>query len=73
MWALFAGDIAGSMGGVLTRGPEQFTADATEAGRTLRAVARLPWERLIFSHGDEVSDPRGDLQRLLAESDAPPS
>jgi glyoxylase-like metal-dependent hydrolase (beta-lactamase superfamily II) len=68
---LFAGDIAGSMGGVMTRGPEQFTADATEALRTLAAVARLPWERVIFSHGDEVSDPRADLQRLLAERDTP--
>jgi glyoxylase-like metal-dependent hydrolase (beta-lactamase superfamily II) len=70
---LFAGDIAGSMGGVLTRGPEQFTADPDEAERTLRQLATMEWDRMVFSHGAEVADPLGALRRLVAEDGATPA
>jgi glyoxylase-like metal-dependent hydrolase (beta-lactamase superfamily II) len=67
---LFAGDVAGTVGGVLRRGPEPFTEDAVTAERTLWQLADMPWTRAVFSHGPEVADPRGDLRRLL---EAPPS
>jgi glyoxylase-like metal-dependent hydrolase (beta-lactamase superfamily II) len=70
---LFAGDIAGTMGGRLTRGPEQFTEDAEQAERTLRQVETLAWERLVYSHGDEVSEPRRELRRLLEERGSTPA
>jgi glyoxylase-like metal-dependent hydrolase (beta-lactamase superfamily II) len=70
---LFAGDIAGNMGGRLTRGPEPFTEDQEQAERTLRQVETLAWERLVYSHGNEVSEPRRELRRLLDERDARPA
>jgi glyoxylase-like metal-dependent hydrolase (beta-lactamase superfamily II) len=70
---LFAGDTAGTVGGILTRGPEQFTGDPREAERTLRQLATMDWGRMVFSHGPELPDPLGDLRKLVAGSGATPT
>ena len=70
---LFAGDVAGTTGGALTRGPSQFTADHDQAERTLQELAAGDWNRIVFSHGPEVPDPAGALRRLVAEGDAEPT
>jgi glyoxylase-like metal-dependent hydrolase (beta-lactamase superfamily II) len=64
---LFAGDVAGNMAGILTRGPEPFTEDPDVAEQSLRHVETLSWDRLVLSHGDEVADARSELRPLLAE------
>lgn len=61
---VIAGDVVGSMAGVLTRGPAAFTADSDMAEQSLRRLAQLSAERMVFSHGDEVRDPFAALQRL---------
>jgi glyoxylase-like metal-dependent hydrolase (beta-lactamase superfamily II) len=67
---LFAGDVAGTMAGTLTRGPAAFTADPAQAERSLRDVANLPVDRVLFSHGDEISEPIAAIRRLLADPPA---
>jgi glyoxylase-like metal-dependent hydrolase (beta-lactamase superfamily II) len=67
---LFAGDVAGTATGMLTRGPEQFTADPDEAERTLRALATMEWDRIVFSHGPEVADSLDALRTLVSERDS---
>jgi glyoxylase-like metal-dependent hydrolase (beta-lactamase superfamily II) len=64
---LFAGDIVGSMAGRLTRGPAPFIADPEEAERSLRRVAGLEFDRVLFGHGDEVEAPVRELRSLLDE------
>jgi glyoxylase-like metal-dependent hydrolase (beta-lactamase superfamily II) len=64
---LFAGDIIGSMAGTVTRGPAPFMADPDEAERSLRRVAGLEFERVLFSHGPEVGDPMSQLRSLLMQ------
>ena len=62
---LFAGDVAGTMDGVLTRGPQPFTDDPARAEQSLQRLSAMAWERIVFAHGPELADPRGDLRRLL--------
>ena len=64
---VFAGDVAGSMGGVLSRGPAPFTADADEAEPSLGRIADLQSDRVLFGHGNEVDDPIRALRDLLGE------
>ena len=64
---LFAGDIAGSTAGSISRGPAPFTADAAEAERSLQRVADLEFDRVLFSHGEEVADPIEALRRLAGD------
>jgi glyoxylase-like metal-dependent hydrolase (beta-lactamase superfamily II) len=59
------GDLVGSVDGKLLFGPPAFTADAARSRASLRRVAGLGVERLVFSHGAEVSDPNGAVQELL--------
>jgi glyoxylase-like metal-dependent hydrolase (beta-lactamase superfamily II) len=66
---LFAGDVIGSMAGTLTRGPAPFTADPKEAERSLRRLAGLEFNRVLFNHGAEIQAPTHELRSLLgAES-----
>jgi glyoxylase-like metal-dependent hydrolase (beta-lactamase superfamily II) len=68
---LFAGDVIGSMAGALSRGPARFTADHDEAERSLRRVAGLEFDRILFSHGDEIQHPGQTLRRLLRDERGP--
>jgi glyoxylase-like metal-dependent hydrolase (beta-lactamase superfamily II) len=63
---LFAGDVIGSMAGMLSRGPAAFTAVPEEAERSLRRVASLEFDRVIFSHGAEIQAPVRELRSLLS-------
>jgi glyoxylase-like metal-dependent hydrolase (beta-lactamase superfamily II) len=65
---LFAGDLIGSMAGELTRGPAAFTADAVAADLSLRRVARLGAERVLFGHGPEVPRPSEALERFMDDA-----
>ena len=49
---LIAGDILRYADGVVTRAPEVFTADAEANEVSLRALAKLEFERLLPYHGD---------------------
>lgn len=68
---LFAGDIVGTMAGRLTRGPAPFIADPEEAERSLRRVAGLEFDRVLFGHGDEVEAPVRELRSLLGAERGP--
>jgi glyoxylase-like metal-dependent hydrolase (beta-lactamase superfamily II) len=70
---LFAGDIAGSTAGSLSRGPASFTADPGQAEQSLQRIAALEFDRVLFGHGAEVPDPVGALRDLLRRSESPPS
>ncbi|SKB87695.1 Glyoxylase, beta-lactamase superfamily II [Arthrobacter sp. 49Tsu3.1M3] len=63
---LFVGDAVGTAGGVMSRPPEQFTADAARAEESLLRLSLLEPDRMLFSHGPEIPDPVGELRRLLA-------
>ena len=66
---LFVGDALGTVGGVMGRAPEQFTADAAAAEESLLRLSLLEPDRMLFSHGPEIPDPVGELRRLLAVND----
>jgi glyoxylase-like metal-dependent hydrolase (beta-lactamase superfamily II) len=68
---LFAGDIVGSTAGSLSRGPAPFTADAAQAENSLQRVAAMEFDRMLFGHGAEVSDPLGALRNLLHPESTP--
>jgi glyoxylase-like metal-dependent hydrolase (beta-lactamase superfamily II) len=68
---LFAGDVAGTIAGAVTRGPVAFTADPEQAERSLRHLSTLSVERVLFSHGDEISNPIDSIRTLLGDPPAP--
>ncbi len=70
---LFAGDIVGSVAGLLSRGPTSFTADAEQAERSLQRVAGLAFDRVLFGHGAEIPDPVGQLRSFLRQTESGPS
>jgi len=59
------GDLVGSVDGKLLFGPPAFTADAGRSRASLERVVGLGVERLVFSHGAEVTDPNGAVADLL--------
>ncbi len=63
---LFVGDALGTVGGVMRRAPERFTADSAAAEESLLRLSLLEPDRMLFSHGAEIADPVGELRRLLA-------
>jgi glyoxylase-like metal-dependent hydrolase (beta-lactamase superfamily II) len=65
---LLIGDLVGSMDGALTFGPSAFTADPALSARSLRRMADLGTDRVLFSHGGEVSDPGAAIHQLLDRS-----
>jgi glyoxylase-like metal-dependent hydrolase (beta-lactamase superfamily II) len=62
---LWIGDLVGSMDGALTFGPSAFTADPALSARSLQRMADLGTDRVLFSHGGEVSDPGAAIRQLL--------
>ena len=65
---LFIGDLVGSVDGVPTFGPAAFTADPGLSRRSLRRMVDLAPERILFSHGGELSDPGPSIEDLLSRS-----
>ena len=70
---MFAGDIVGTMAGSLSRGPAPFTADPGQAEKSLRRVAALEFDRVLFGHGAEIPDALGELRNLLRHPESGPS
>lgn len=65
---LFIGDLVGSMEGALSFGPSAFTADPALSRQSLRRIVDLQTDRVLFSHGGEVSDPGAAIRQLLDRS-----
>ena len=65
---LFIGDLVGSMDGVVVFGPSAFTADPELSRRSLRRMVGLAPDRIVFSHGGEVSHPGTAIGDLLSQS-----
>ena len=62
---LLIGDLVGSTDGWLSFGPSAFTADPALSLRSLRRVVDLRADRILFSHGDEVTDPGIAIRELI--------
>ncbi len=62
---LFIGDLVGSEDGALSFGPSAFTADPALSRRSLQRMVDLQPDRILFSHGGEVSDPGAAIRQLL--------
>jgi glyoxylase-like metal-dependent hydrolase (beta-lactamase superfamily II) len=62
---LFIGDLVGSADGTLAFGPAAFTADPALSRMSLRRMADLETDRILFSHGGEVSAPGAAIRQLL--------
>jgi glyoxylase-like metal-dependent hydrolase (beta-lactamase superfamily II) len=65
---LFIGDLVGSADGALSFGPSAFTADPALSRQSLRRIVDLQTDRVLFSHGGEVSDPGAAIRQLLDRS-----
>lgn len=63
---LLIGDLIGSVDGVLSPGPEMFTADPRRSRRSLARVVELQADRIMFSHGPEIEDPNVAIAEYLA-------
>jgi glyoxylase-like metal-dependent hydrolase (beta-lactamase superfamily II) len=62
---LLIGDLVGSLDGALTFGPSAFTADPALSARSLQRMADLETDRVLFSHGGEVSNPGAAIHQFL--------
>ena len=65
---LFIGDLVGSADGALSFGPSAFTADPALSRQSLQRIIDLQPDRILFSHGGEVSDPGAAIRQLLDRS-----
>ena len=65
---LLIGDLVGSLDGGLSFGPSAFTADPALSLRSLRRMVDLRTDRILFSHGGEVTDPGGAIHQLIDRS-----
>jgi glyoxylase-like metal-dependent hydrolase (beta-lactamase superfamily II) len=62
---LLIGDLIGSADGAPTFGPPAFTADVAANARSLERVLELGFERILFSHGQELPDAVEAIRALL--------
>lgn len=62
---LMIGDLVGSVDGALSFGPPAFTADPVLSRESLARMAELVPDRILFSHGAEVSQPIAAIRQLL--------
>ena len=58
------GDIVGNQGGVLSRAPAPFTADAAVAESSLHRISTIGFDRLLTAHGAELPDAANALREL---------
>ena len=65
---LLVGDCLGVLDGRLSRGPDQFTADAVQAENSLHRILELRGARMLFAHGPEIEKPWEALDELLSLS-----
>jgi glyoxylase-like metal-dependent hydrolase (beta-lactamase superfamily II) len=65
---LLIGDLVGSVDGALSFGPPIFTADPALSRQSLARVADLQANRVLFSHGAEISDPSAAIREFLGYS-----
>ena len=65
--ALLVGDCLGVVDGQLVRAPAQFTADREQAEESLHRLLSLGGSRMLFAHGEELSEPWADLEVLLPD------
>ena len=65
---LFIGDLVGSADGALSFGPSAFTADPALSRQSLQRIVDLQPDRILFSHGGEVSDPGAAIRQILDRS-----
>jgi glyoxylase-like metal-dependent hydrolase (beta-lactamase superfamily II) len=65
---LFIGDLIGSSDGALSLGPAAFTADPDLSMQSLGRMVDLKPDRIMFSHGEEVSDPTSAIRDFLDRS-----
>jgi glyoxylase-like metal-dependent hydrolase (beta-lactamase superfamily II) len=65
---LFIGDLVGSADGALSFGPSAFTADPALSRQSMQRIVDLQPDRILFSHGGEVSDPGAAISQLLDRS-----
>jgi glyoxylase-like metal-dependent hydrolase (beta-lactamase superfamily II) len=63
---LLIGDLVGSLDAVLSLGPAAFTADPALSRESLARVMELGTQRVLFSHGAEISDPQSAIRDLLS-------
>ncbi len=63
---LFVGDLVGSSDGRLERAPAPFTADAAQAELSIRKIADVEADRVLFAHGAEIDHPQQALRVLLS-------
>jgi glyoxylase-like metal-dependent hydrolase (beta-lactamase superfamily II) len=66
--ALLMGEVLGTQAGRLVRPPANFTTDAAEAERSLRRLAGLAAERMLFAHGQEIDRPTEAFRQFLQPS-----
>ncbi|MDQ1535658.1 MAG: hypothetical protein QOE58_51 [Actinomycetota bacterium] len=62
---LLVGDLVGSMDGALSRAPAVFTDDSASAEESLRRIASLTVNRVLFSHGAELAEGPAALKALI--------
>lgn len=64
---LLVGDCLGVVDGQLVRAPAQFTADGEQAEASLHRLLSMRGSRMLFAHGEELSEPWVDLDALLPD------
>jgi glyoxylase-like metal-dependent hydrolase (beta-lactamase superfamily II) len=64
---LLVGDCLGVVDGQLVRAPAQFTADGEQAEASLHRLLSMRGSRMLFAHGEELSEPWADLEVLLPD------
>ena len=65
---LIIGDLIGSDDGAPSLGPAAFTADPDLSLRSLRQMLDLNPDRILFSHGAEISEPASAIRGFLDAS-----
>jgi glyoxylase-like metal-dependent hydrolase (beta-lactamase superfamily II) len=53
--ALITGDAAFNLNGILTGSPPAFTADLVQAGQSLRKLAGINFQSVLFAHGPAIT------------------
>ena len=65
---LIAGDAMVNQGGVLAVSPAQFTANMDEAIASVKKLAVMKFDKLVFGHGDEIASGASDAVAKLAST-----